>query len=1055
MGEFKPVEIIQALAGSGKTQLLAYRFLRLMKLGADPTTILATTFSRKAAGEIRDRIVKMLSDAILSEEGFHQLVKGVPELNPDLEAGQKECAILLQQLVSTIHRLNIGTIDSFFVRTALAFSDTLELSQGWTILDEVHKDQVFSEAIRRLTRDSGKTKQLATMLRLSKSGAKVPINKTVNGIKNDSYSSVRGAEEHVWIWGEQLPTLKVKAVEVAISEMEALQVQNGNQIKALNKAIENIQRGDWKSFLTAGIAPKIIDGSLLYFNKDVEDGVEEAYQPLIAHGFGVMANRMLAKNKNTYELMQELNICWLDAKHHRGLYSFDDVTFQLSNSEIMHKLEELQFRLDGSIDHMLVDEFQDTSLTQWKVLEPLVHEINQATNDRSLFFVGDVKQSLYGFRGGEPALLRGLEKELIHAQTTRLDASWRCTPPILDAVNTIFENVENANLLTEHAPEAAQIWSNDFVPHSSAKPIQALAGFADIQVAGVDPDKTNLQLCVDKVVEVVSKIHTDAPAATIGILVRSNTKQQIQRIVHALRSSEFDVPASEFGGNPLTDSPAVTLILSALLMADDSCNSVHTFQVASSPLGTYLGLSYPVDKTKVDVLSSSIRRKLLDTGYATLINEYAEQLIEHVDDRERLRLWQLVEFAEAYAPDKTLRPTEFVRIVREVPVSDPASSQVQVMTIHKSKGLSFDAVVVCDFDQAIWKTPDMMEIHTNPCKDPVRVGLYASDYLDVVIPEYKEMREESKRAQVNDAICLLYVAMTRAKRAMHIILPCRETAKAHYKKLDGLLLQLLGEPQAQDANSVVWTADGSNPNWVDDFQSQIEQIKTDIEPFAILAPDNASEIGKGIATASPSSLEGGGKVDIGERFAGGTNMAFDLGTITHTWFEDIEWLTEIPAIELLLESAPIEEASRVCSSELESAANRCIHALQSDEITQLLTRPMEPVEVYLEQDFVLRVEKGEQFTNVTMHEATDIRGSIDRLVVYKDDAGSIIRAEVIDWKTDSIDSGELEHKIMHYAPQLSSYRLAASKLLGIDRDHITTKLVFISIQKVVDMTDKT
>ena len=1055
MGEFKPVEIIQALAGSGKTQLLAYRFLRLMKLGADPTTILATTFSRKAAGEIRDRIVRMLSDAILTEDGFKQLIIGVPEINADLEEGQKECAILLRQLVSTIHRLNIGTIDSFFVKTALAFSDTLELSQGWTILDEVHEDQIFSEAIHRLTKDVNKTKQLATMLRLSKSGAKVPINRTVHGIKDDSYAAVRGADAPVWIWGEQLPTLSNQAVDDAISVVVALQLQIQNQIKAVRKAVELMQSGDWKSFLTAGIAPKIIDGSLRYYNKDIEDGIEEAYKPLIAHGFSVMANRMLAKNKNTYELMKELNTCWLEAKHYRGFYSFDDVTFQLSNSEIMHKLEELQFRMDGSIDHMLVDEFQDTSLTQWRVLEPLVHEINQATSDRSLFFVGDVKQSLYGFRGGEPALLRGLEEELIHGYATRLDSSWRCTPPILDAVNTVFGNVGTANLLTEHAPEAATIWSDDFVPHSSAEPIQALAGYADIQVADVDPDKTKLQLCVDKVVEVVAKIHADAPAATVGILVRSNTKQQIQRIVHALRSSEFDIPASEFGGNPLTDSPAVTLILSALLMADDHCNTVHTFHVVSSPLGSFLDISYPLDRAKVDALGASIRRKLLKTGYATLINEYAEQLVEHVDDRERLRLWQLVEFAEAYSADKTLRPSEFVRIVREVPVADPASSQVQVMTIHKSKGLSFDAVVVCDFDQAIWKTPDMMELHADPCKEPIRVGLYAGEYLDEVIPEYKEMREESRRAQVNDAICLLYVAMTRAKRAMHMILPCRESATTHHKKLDGLLLQLLEEKQAQEPNSVVWTANGSNPKWVDDFKTFTEERKSDIEPFSIPAPKDATAIGKGVASASPSSLEGGGVVDIGERFAGGINTAFDLGTITHKWLEDIEWLNEIPSTECLLESAPIEEASRVGSSALLSAAKRCIQALQSDEITKLLTPPKESAEVYREQDFVLRVKKGEKFTNVTMHEPTDIRGSIDRLVVYKDDSGSLVRAEVIDWKTDSIEPEKLESTIMHYAPQLSSYRLAAARLLGIDRECVTTKLVFVSNKKVIDMTDKT
>ena len=1044
MTRFEPVQIIQALAGSGKTQLLAYRFIRLMQLRVEPESILAMTFSRKAAGEIRDRIVEMLSEAILQPKKLDELRKEVPELN-----SVDDCVALLQKLVATLHRLNIGTIDSFFVKTALTFSDMLEFTQGWSILDELHEDQIFADAVSGLTKDKTKVNQLATSLYASRGGAKVPVSKTLDGIKDDAFLGIRGADESVWTWGNRLTPLSDEELESNIVTVSNLNVTMTSQRKALATAVVAMRNGDWNAFLTSGMAPKVIEGTTKFSRAEMDPRIKDVYAPLIKHGFAILANRILDKNENTYKLMKEFQSCWMHAKHSRGLYSFDDVTYSLGASSAMDCLDEarlleLQFRMDGAINHLLVDEFQDTSLAQWRVLEPIVQEINQSMQDRSLFFVGDVKQSLYGFRGGEPALLRGLEGELQQASTVRLNASWRCTPPVLDAVNTIFGTAENALLLTEHSPDSAKKWLQDFESHVSAPPTKKKKGFAVLQTASDNPLKSDLQNCISKVVEVVAKMHADAPAATIGILVRGNKKQQIQRIVHGLRSNENHVPASEFGGNPLTDSPAVTLILSALLFADDCSNSVHKFHVEQSPLGAC------IEKFS----GSSIRRTLLTHGYATLINSFAEQLVEHVEERDRLRLWQLVEFAEQYAADKTLRPSDFVRIVEETQVPDPASSQIQVMTVHKSKGLSFDAVVVCDLDTSLWKTPGTLEFHDDPCANPLRVGMYVGKYLDEVVPEYKTMREESHRDQVNDALCLLYVAMTRAKHALHMIVPDKNGKKSHKKTLAGLLLQLLGFDQNHEPDTILWEAAGNDRTWVDAFKKQQELKAIDIPAFTILPPENPTLLGKGLASASPSSLEGGGKTKISERFKRGINTAFDRGTVVHKWFENIEWYEGVvPSVDALLASAPSEEAGRLGKKQLEDAAAVCIKALQSKDLQNLLTKPTENVLVYREQDFVLRVHKGTKFAEIEMKEPTDLRGTIDRLVVYCDEDGTPIRAQVIDWKTDKFEETAVSELVAKYAPQLASYRLAAAKLLGIGPESVESTLALVGGHKIENITE--
>lgn len=1056
MKKFERFEIIEALAGSGKTQELMFRFLRLVKSGADPRTILATTFSRKAAGEIRDRIIESIAQAVLDPEAMRQLVQHVPEIDD----GQKGCESLLRELTSSMHRLNIGTIDSFFVKTAQSFSDALGMTPGWSILDSVRDDEVFSSAVSSMTCDAKNTKRFAQLLRWSKSGAKVPVAKTIKEMQQQAYGSVRDTDPSAWLWGTKFPTMTEKDFAAAINTLASCSPTIPQHATDVTKAVDKLQRRDWKSFITSGMAKNLHLGMQDYYKKEIEPDVALAFEPLIEHVVGELANRLMEKNKATHALMHSLNESWSLAKHEYGLYSFDDVTFRLSFIELMKGFAELQYRLDSSIDHMLIDEFQDTSLTQWSVLKPIVDEIHQSDSDRSLFIVGDVKQSLYGFRGGEPALLRNMPEQLEGSAIRQLDVSWRCSSPVLHAVNTIFEKSHESNLLNDHAPDATTEWQNDFIHHVSARPDRV--GHAVIQTAGLDPNgmKTDLALSIEKIVEIVANIHTNAPTAEIGILVRGNTKQQIQRIVHALRTNApHAVPAAEFGGNPLTDSPAVTVILSALLMADDPGNSVARFHVSSSTLGQHLGILWKSENTDetFETVCRTIRRRLVTKGYADVVSEFAEALIDSVDERERLRLWQLIEFAESCSntigASNGLRPSEFVTLVKKTQVPDPASSLVQVMTVHKSKGLSFDAVVVCDLNQPIWKSPKVMQLHDDPYKTATRAGMYARDTLDVDIPEYAEMRKELHAQQVNDALCLLYVAMTRAKHALYMVIPSRKS-KSHLKKLDGLILQIIDEPQAQDPDAIVWTAKGSDPSWYKTFAIPIEEEKpTQIGDVTIRPPREGEECyGHGVPSASPSSLEGGGKIDIADRFNGKTNAGFSWGTIVHYWFEQIEWLEgETPTIESLVSSAPSKEATLLGEEQLQMAATSFIEAIESDAIMNLLSKPEGVVSVFNEQPFAVRVEKGTHFADVVVKEHTDLQGFIDRLVVYYNDDGEPQRADVIDWKTDSFATEEIEEKKKHYAPQLASYRFAVSKLIGIPMDKISTVLVFVKAQNIVSM----
>lgn len=1055
MTHFKPCVVIEALAGAGKTYKLALRYLELLNKGAAPSEILATTFSVKAAGEIRDRVIDMVAGAVIDEEKRAELFLGVPEM----EQTEENCVRLLRTITENLHRLQIGTIDSFFVKTARLFGDAMGFPRDWSILDELEEKSVMNKAVAEMLRNQD-SETIASLLRLATGSTVVPVADSVGKIKRFAYDLIRQAGSEAWLGRQKLSVLSPTEIAKEITTLAVVQCENDRQLKKIADSVKRAEDGDWKGFLTKGLPKGMLDGTNIFNNEHIEPELTLALQPLFDHASAVIVNRIIDKNEGIVTLLKMFNTAWSVVKHREGLYKFEDITHYLKSFHILDDLNEVAFRIDSTIDHLLIDEFQDTSMPQWEILKPLIDEIYQAQSDRSLFFVGDPKQSLYGFRGGEPQLLRELPSRLGLDEPIRLPMSWRCSPPVLDAVNEVFKNAPSSALLIEHSEDGVTEWMRSFVIHESARP--ELQGCVKVHTTKGDADnnKPDLEYTIEKVTEIVRDIHMKNSNTSIGILVRKNTSQQIQRIVHALRThEEYSVPASEHGGNPLTDSPQVTVVLSALVLADHPGDTTALFHVSTSPLGESLGLLPTSDRKDARVVSDSLRKRLVEEGYAKVVSDLSTPLYKNSSKRDQFRLWQLVELAELYSKDETLRPSEFVEFVKKKSVPDPATSKVQVMTVHASKGLGFDAVVVCDLDQSLWKPTKVLTKHDDPCEPPIRVSVSENKDFNLIIPEQEEMWEERYSKQVQEVMSLLYVAMTRAKQSLHLVIPPRplgtsKSAKpSKAKSMDRLLRQTLGLEECLPPDEIVWQSELNSNTW--QLQVSMEdQMDDPVQCGDICFADREGTI-RVVAQSSPSSLEGGGKTLVSERFSGGKSTALDWGTIVHKWFEDFVWFEGLPSMDGLMSSAPREEAGRIGDERLHQVAQSFLRCLESKEIQTLLTKPEGNVSVYQEQDFAVRVAKGQSFSEVEMKELTDIQGSIDRLVVFYDDDNLPQSAEVIDWKTDSCAPDELDTKIAHYAPQLSSYRLAASRLLGIGQEKVTTKLVFTSIGKVVDMTNKT
>ena len=1073
MVEFDRCVVIEALAGAGKTYKLSHRYLQLVHMGVDPSSILATTFSNKASGEIRDRIIATAAEAVVDQKSRLQLCKSIG-IQEDLES----CVSILRKIVLDLHKLQIGTIDSFFVKTAKAFSEQIGFPSSWSILDEMQEETVMREAVADLLFTYKQPiSEFASLMRLASGSSSPPILETITQIRKFAYELIRQTDGSAWNCGEKLEILPLNELVQAIANLE-LQTcgkkAHNNALHGTEKKqgdIDRVRSGDWMKFLQSGLAKPIMNETFVFGGgKDnaIDQHIVDAFEPLIAHASAIIVNKLIDKNTGIHKLMTLFNASWSKIKYEKALYSFEDITHYLGSvamgieERVFGDLQEVAFRLDCTIDHLLIDEFQDTSFTQWNnIVKLLVDEIHQSEGDRSLFFVGDPKQSLYGFRGGEPQLLRELPGYLGMEEPERLPKSWRCAPAVLDCVNKVFEGTLGAELLLTQSSLGLEEWHKSFEPHVSAD--ENKLGHASIHTTKVDEDrKPNLDYMVQKVVELAKDIHTKSPSATIGVLVKENQKQQIQRIVHALRTdTEHSVLAAEHKGNPLTDSVPVTIILSVLILIDHPRDKAALFHVSTSPLAEYLELEPTIKPKDAVSICRKLRECLLNDGYAQVVSDLAIPLLACCSERDQMRIWQLIELAEQYDTGSTLRASDFVSYIKKKKVSDPASSKVQVMTVHASKGLGFDAVIACDLDKPLWKNPHILTEHEDVCEPPKKVSVYLSEECNAIVPWQISMWEERKSKSVQEALSVLYVAMTRAKHALYLVVPPRpknENAKSYSKptskSIDRLIRQTLKMDEHLAPDSVVWESPMNDEHWYK--QIELEPEGTGGSKDKSINWKESMEGARGVLTSSPSKLEGGGKVTVGKQFAGETNIGLSWGTVVHSWFEEIEWLDHpLPSIESLMASAPKNEASILGEQQLRAAAESFVNALGSDSIRCLLTKPEETVTVFNEQTFAFRVAKGTDFAAVKLKELTDLQGSIDRLVVYYDEDGNPRRAEVFDWKTDSFSEDERDGKLEYYAPQLAAYRLAASKLLSLDEDQIKTALVFVKTQEIVQIGKKT
>ncbi|MGB0952718.1 MAG: UvrD-helicase domain-containing protein [Planctomycetota bacterium] len=1062
--------VLMASAGTGKTFQLSNRYLRLAQQGVDVERILASTFTRKAAGEILGAILGRLAVACSSEEEFLELSEHL-----DLtDCWTREDAMrLLRDLLRKMPSMQVSTLDSWFQRQARAAAFDLGLPLGWRLADDVEWRELHDEAVEKAL-EGRPAEQMVTLLAAmqgGRSGRSVLRQASELWEKAAHHWEASHCNPQAWSLLDGVERPNESQWQVGINAFRSMPIPKTGKgapnkfwADAHRKNLQALENRDWSSAFGNGILKSAAASILEYRKKPIDPQYVSAlvdcyHRQLLSdlHATNKAFMQMAAVYQETFEQLQ-------DRSH---LLYHDDFP-KLLGAVSADTRAVVDARTGPAADHLLLDEFQDTSVGQWHALD---HPVRQALaaqeqGDGSVFIVGDIKQSIYGFREGEPRLLAGVAGWL-DLPSEAMATNYRSQQGILDAVNAVFETLKKVYGASDSPilHQGLQAWM-DF-PHHQAKE-QGDACFRVIEAQedkelGVSIKEALLQTIVARTVA----LHRIYPEQSLAILVRGNKEIPIL-LAHL---SAAGVRASMSGGNALTDARAVDVALSLLHLADHPGDTASYFHVATSPFASLLELDLGKGdkiRSQASALSRRVRRMLLQDGYASVLEQWMQGMRQGslFDAWNLTRFEQLVELAEAWDAKADLRPSRFVSMVRETKVPDADVTKVQVMTVHQSKGLAFDIVLLPmkpdrrHPKEFLSMRPDPRGPLTAVSRRPNEQHLAAAEAFGC--REFLDAHVASDASDLNEDLCVLYVAMTRAKRQMELILPKPPKNRKHnpdWIPLTALLRDGLLHTESPVPPDAVPTSLHRGGSFEVLWQThRLESVHLDL-PDLDAAPltqeplDSILASGVQLSASMPLLAPAQGLRSLprwtpsGAAEEGGTTRAIDLfasaddtarrrGTAIHRLYEEIHFLEDFRIDRAALIALLLSLEQPTSAEEAEAWCEDFLQGLEHQAVRDALTQP-----VAEGARFLLHRELPFSVATVDPHgQSAILQGIFDRVVLQEQD-GRIVGAEVLDFKTGKAPAdGSLSNS---YRAQLEAYRRALSVQHGIDETAVACRLLFV------------
>ena len=834
---------------------------------ASHRNILAVTFTNKATAEMKERILKELWNlayAKVAADADNNFANSVMQ-----KMGTSNSAVVEQKaqnaLTAILHdydHFQVNTIDSFFQQLLSNLAHELGLTAGYKV--DLNDRDVIDQAVANVIGNADKHMVVRNWI-IQYIQERIEENKRWDVTKD------------VTDIASQLTSEKFMKNKAALSQCFDNEKRLSNYVNELKKkeavalkSVEQDAEAFREEFDSTGIDYKEFSrGSSLntYLKKIVDKTLDAPSTTVAAYAGDPDAwlksddknNRCLADvaarlqpqlkelEKKRQEAAPQVNSCRLSYRHINSLRLLGEIGKEVAditagnNSLLLSQTPMLFQKLKDSdaafvfekagthLRHIMIDEFQDTSRMQWDNFKTLFKE--SLANGNSCLLVGDVKQSIYRFRGGDWGILSGIMEEMAANQPFEdsLDTNYRSCRAIVDFNNLFFEKA--AKKLDEWGGKDEKK-VEDLYSDVKQKPSGRTGGHVEISIDIKKKQKS--ETCIEertdsgdkefiereemsieeRVAQKIEELHEAGLAySKMAILVRYN--REAGKLLSLLSREHSNIPVVSDEAFTLAASPAVGLLVNALRYMIDRKDKVAITFVTKAYSRDVMGEKLPWND-------------LCEKAERILPAEFAH----HIDELQSMPLYELCEklmlifdigkiagaapyvcsfmdFVQAYIDDNTPGISGFLDFWDEVlyKKSIPAGQTdgIRVITIHKSKGLAFHTVLMpyCDWDLQKSRNDDIIwckasekpysEVPLLPISIYSKKAVTESIYND----DYQQERLQRRIENLN----LMYVAFTRAASNLYVWAEAREEPGEEKTMGDVLFQSLFSLPKEKEGKA--------------------------------------------------------------------------------------------------------------------------------------------------------------------------------------------------------------------------------------------------------------